>query len=296
MEFFTFFRRKVLRPAWEFSTQGVLWRLHPAPESTFVGEERDPVSRAAALFCLDGKTGKLLWRGEEQSGGWWTGVSGIFRGVLLLHGFATPELPEEKRIIALDMRTGKVLWRNEDVTFLGVKEGEVVASRRIPGGTEITRLSLRGGVVEGRVSAEEERGLLQRADVDERGDGDARYPVMIGEEEARALPGLARFIPRGAGPMEFLELESAFVLGQAVADAAATPAKPSFTRCVTVIEKGTGRLLYRVTVDRSLPFVPRGSFMARERVLYCIREKKTITAVAMRAPRQLSSPTSSEIR
>jgi hypothetical protein len=285
MQSFSFFRRKGLRPSWEFSTQGVLWRLHPAPGSTFIGEERDPASRCAALFCLDGVTGKPRWRVDERAEGWWTGVSGIFRGVLLLHGFATPELPEEKKIIALDLQTGRELWRNDEWTFLGVRDGVVIASRRVPGGSVVARLSLRGGVVEGQASPNGERDLLQGLDEDERADSNALYPVALSTEEIRALPGFAGVIPAAADSVEYLELETAVAAGYAVADAGSTPAAPSFTRSIAVVEKSTGRTLYHATLDRSLPFVSQGSFMARGNVLYCIREKKTITAVAMRAPR-----------
>jgi hypothetical protein len=296
MQFFTLFRRKGLRPSWEFSTQGVLWRLHPAPGSTFIGEERDPGSHSAALFCLDGLTGKLRWRLEEGAEGWWTGVSGIFRGVLLLHGFATPELPEERKIIALDVQTGKELWRNDEWAFLGVRDGKVIASRRVPGGRAVARLSLRGGAVEKEVSPDGELHPLQGSDEDERADNNALYPAALSTEEIRTLPGLAEIIPAAADSVEYLELQTAIAASYAVADAGSTPATPSFTRSVAVVEKGTGRALYHAVLDHALPFVPRGSFMARGNVLYCIREKKMITAVAMRAPRQLSPPTSSASR
>jgi hypothetical protein len=296
MQFFTFFRRKGLRPSWEFSAQGVLWRLHPAPGSTFIGEERDPASHSAALFCLDGMTGKLRWRGDMRDEGWWTGISGIFRGVLLLHGFATPELPEEKKIIALEMATGKELWRNDEFTFLGVRDGAVIASRRVPGGAVVARLSLRGGVPEELASQNAERQFQRGAEEDERADTDAKYPAVLHAEDARRFPGLAGIVPAAADPVEFLALEAAVVVGYAVPDEGSSPASPLFTRSVAVVDRGTGRVLYRATLDRSLPFVPQGSFMARGEVLYCIREKKTITAIALRAPRKPSSPTSSASR
>ena len=296
MQFFTFFRGKGLRPSWEFTTHGVLWRLHPAPGSTFIGEERDPASHSAALFCLDGLTGKVRWRGDMRAEGWWTGVSGIFRGVLLLHGFATPELPEEKKIIALELESGKELWRNDEFTFLGVRDGAVIASRRVPGGTVVARLSLRGGVVEEPVSQTVERQFQRGAEEDERADAEAKYPAVLHREDARTFPGLAGIVPAAADPVEFLALEGAVVVGYAVPDEGSTPASPSFTRSVAVVDRGTGRVLYRATLDRSLPFVPQGSFMARGDFLYCIREKKTITAVAIRAPRKLSPPTSSTSR
>lgn len=291
MQFFTFFRRKSLRPSWEFSTQGVLWRLHPAPGSKFVGEERDLASRTATFFCLDAETGVPLWRGEKFGDGWWTGLSGIFRGVLLLHGFATPDLPEEKKIIAVDLLSGRELWRNDEFTFLGVKDGIVIGSRRTQRGREIARMTLLDGSIEGVVGPEEGPFLPREADDDERGGGDTRYPVTIEAAEGQSLP--MRDLLRGArpdlaneGPLEYLEHGAAVVFGHAVAEASAGSGTAAFASLLTVVEKATGRTLYRDTLERSLPFPARGSIMMRGRFLYYIRDRRTITAVAMHSSRQ----------
>lgn len=291
MPFSKFFRRKGLRPSWEFSTEGILWRLHPAPGPKFVGEERNLTSRTATFFCLDALTGKPSWRGREYGDGWWTGLSGIYHGVILFHGFATPELPEAKKIIAVDLLSGRELWRNEELTFLGVKEGDVIASRQTPRGRETLRASLVKGSIEGIVEPEEARQLLLDPDEDERGSGDTRFPVLIGAA-GRLDPPIVDLL-RNAGaeparetPLQYLDHDHTVVIGHVIADAAKGMETPVFAAFVTVVEKSTGLTLYRDRLDNALPFPPQGSFMTRGKFLYYIRNRKTITAVAIQMSRQ----------
>jgi hypothetical protein len=257
----------------------------------FVGEERNLTSRTATFFCLDALTGKPLWRGRVYGDGWWTGLTGIHRGVILFHGFATPELPEEKKIIAVDLLSGLELWRNEELTFLGVKEGEVIASRQTPRGRETLRVSLEKGNVEGMVEPEDARLLLLVPDEDERGSGDTRFPVLIGAA-GRLDPPIVDLL-RNAGaepvhgtPVEYLDQDHTAVIGHVIADKATESETPVFAAFVTVVEKSTGDTLYRDQLDNALPFPPQGSFMTRGKFLYYIRNRKTITAVAIQTSRQ----------
>jgi outer membrane protein assembly factor BamB len=133
---------RTLHKTWTYSAGSYIWRVLPTSEGLFIGEERDPAARKASFFCLDAANGKVLWHHIPLGDGWWTGFAAAAQGVLLLHGYASPDLPQHLKIFAVDVRTGTPLWSNGSVTFAGVHRNEVHAAT--PTG-ELVVLDLKNG-------------------------------------------------------------------------------------------------------------------------------------------------------
>src|SRR5689334_20968235 len=91
-------RRKV---EWSYSTKGYLWRLVPSENGLFVIEDRDVESRKVTFACLDRQTGTVLWQGLALSEQWWITVDRIHNDLLFLHEYASPDMPEQKKIYAI---------------------------------------------------------------------------------------------------------------------------------------------------------------------------------------------------
>jgi len=96
-----------------------------------VGEARDQDQKLVSFFALNAQSGVPLWRDLRLDEPWWAGIEAASDGVVLLHRFATPDMPQHKGILALDLKSGAQLWENRDVTFWFIRDGSVVAHRAV---------------------------------------------------------------------------------------------------------------------------------------------------------------------
>ena len=136
-----------LKSSWNYISRSQIWRLVPSGESRIVGEERDAGSKAVSFFCLDLQSGKPLWRDKAFDQEWWSGIEAVGEGVMLLHGFATPELPGHRGITAVHIDRGHEIWKAPDLVFVGLHGTNVIASRGEVAGTSVVELDLFSGVV-----------------------------------------------------------------------------------------------------------------------------------------------------
>ena len=80
-------------------------------------EARDQEAKQAKFNALDSTTGIPFWRDLVLDEPWWVGIEDVASDVLLLHKFASPDMPQHQGIIAIGLRTGKLLWSNDELTY-----------------------------------------------------------------------------------------------------------------------------------------------------------------------------------
>ena len=136
-----------LKPFWEFTTQGTLWRMLVSDGGLFVGEDRDTETKRVSFFCVEHETGKILWRNVQFQEQWWIGIETIHKGVVFFHEFASPDMPGHKKIFTSEISTGKILWSNEELEFLFAHEGCVYATKIEYGLRQFYELDLYTGAV-----------------------------------------------------------------------------------------------------------------------------------------------------
>ena len=157
-------KRGGLRPSWEFTTQGDIWRLHPASGGRLVGEERDAVRKAVSFFCLDLTAGKPMWAGRNFGEPWWTGIEAVHEETVIIHGFATPDLPEHRGVAAVDLVTGDLLWQDAAIAYWGATGDCVYAGRVARGGMISEEIEIRTGRVGRELGSGDEEDALCRPD------------------------------------------------------------------------------------------------------------------------------------
>ncbi len=123
------FQTNKIKPTWHYKASGVIWRLVPTSSGKLIGESRNLEKKEASFFCLNRKTGEVLWEGATFGEQWWIDIEAVHEDTLLLHKFATPELPEHQSIIAVDVLAGTRLWQNDEVKLEAVTERALYASR-----------------------------------------------------------------------------------------------------------------------------------------------------------------------
>jgi hypothetical protein len=117
------FRDKQLIPNWSYSCVHTFWRLKTSLDGFIVGEDRNTLQKTVSFFCINEKTGEVLWKNRVFDEKWWLSFEIIYDGVIFFHEYSSPDLPEPKKIIAVDIHTGNILWENPDYKLLFAYSG-----------------------------------------------------------------------------------------------------------------------------------------------------------------------------
>ncbi len=276
------FRRRKLELSWEYKAEGIIWRLHPAGGGLILGEERNIESRTATFFCVD-QSG-TLWKRKNFGEQWWTGIETVHRGVLFLYGFATPDLPGRRGITAVDCSTGELLWINNDLTFIAAAGNAVYASRDEIDGPVVFEVDIRTGSQVREVG----RGSDAVLQVSRTGDDvdDTEYPQVLLDEDVSPLSALVRKLSAQAAvgwPVEYGERGPFLVVVYHRGKISGRDETPPYIRELDVVDRASETRMMHFTLDGAVSSPAYGSFLVHNGVLYFVRERKTLTAVPLRA-------------
>jgi hypothetical protein len=245
-----------------------------------IGEERDTDAKTVSFFSVD-RSG-TLWRGKSFGEQWWTGIEAVSRGVLFLHGFATPDLPGRKGITAVDCGTGDLLWKNMDLTFIAASGSSVYASQEAPVEPVVAEFNHRTGE---RVREIGRGGAAVRQVP--RGDEipeNVEYPQVLLDDDASPVAAIVRKFSAPALPersVEYGEHGSFLVIVHDRGDAPAPDGRTTYTRVLDVLERATGNQAMHVTLEQSVTSPAFGTFLVRGDMLYYVRQRKSLTAVEL---------------
>jgi len=281
MDLSRLFRREALSVAWRQQVKGVLWRVLPDHEGGLIGEERDPAARSVSFFRVRVSSGDVVWRDVTAPGGWWTGIECVAQGTLLIHGFASPDLPGHRGLTALDLRTGASLWSDEDVVFVAAVDGVVYglggrSDRRGLVGRNLTTGALidEGPVDEGRL-----QDLVRRWQAETPSPVALPEPVEVGKDEhaiaSRLLAGAA-MVESG---LETLRFGGMTVTAHHERAQAVRPGRPVYRRVLSVFGGEGATPAYREILDDDLTMpAPEAFFMIGQTLLF-VKGRRTLCAV-----------------
>jgi hypothetical protein len=139
-------RRRLSGTAWEYHSEFAIWRIYPTGSIWIAFEERDTEKKKATFSCLNRLTGEVAWSGQFLSD-WWVGVEAVTGEALILHGFATPDMPMHKGITVIDLPSGTLLWEHPDFSFEACGEDAVIGSLGPHGRKHYTAMEVKSGQV-----------------------------------------------------------------------------------------------------------------------------------------------------
>jgi hypothetical protein len=269
-----------LESAWKYDVKGVIWRIHPTSQGVLMGEERRIDQKKALFFCLDCQNGRELWQQPSPGDAWWIGIETVCRDTVFFHGFATPNLPLHRGVIALDVLTGNKLWEDKELEFVGSADDFVVGSQETSAGRSLVVLDRRSGT---RRNDQEASDLLAQRLNREEAEGEIKFPVPLNQLDDQVVAAI-----RGssgtdalAGPVEIVEDKGLIVFDHNEVSTAGAPRSPLFSSMIAVVERATGALLYRDTVCSVAAAVIPELFFVQHDVLYYIKERQTLIAVRL---------------
>jgi hypothetical protein len=122
--------RTILKPAWRYRVDGYLWLFRMNAGGRIAGETRHQERREASYFCLDERTGRVLWERVHLDEPWWVGLEDLDDTRVYLHRYRKPDMPQHLGVTAVDCETGRVAWEKPDVIFQFVDRGLVYVARQ----------------------------------------------------------------------------------------------------------------------------------------------------------------------
>jgi hypothetical protein len=273
-------------PTWKYRARGTIWRLIPTNSGKFVGEEREPEQRQTTFFCLSQTSGEVLWHNVGYSERWWIGIEAVHRNVVILHGFAKPDMPEHKGIIAVDLLTGTTLWTNDECKFLIAEGDGVFVSKPALEGEVILELEHQSGAIlrswgsNGQVIREARtRNALHASNT-------PAFPVPLdslddGEVEVANLVRKHCADKPIVGRVELLDREQAVVVNFHERMNREEESVLHLKNTLMVLGRASGTVLFRETLDENVQGTAPDSFFVYGDMLYYIKNRNTLTAVRM---------------
>jgi outer membrane protein assembly factor BamB len=267
---------EVGRNFWDFKASGIIWKVLPCSGRLIVGEERDPVKKTVSLFCVALDDGSVRWKGRKLGEDWWTGIETIHRGVIIVHEYPVPSMPEHRNIIAIDASSGERIWENRDLAFAFASGGTVCGSRELFDRRVFFEVDIVTGEV-GRELTAHEAG--QRRDSADEGWGmDVGIPAPSGD-----LPGPVRAaFPPGADLIAGETLMCNDIeISNCYESRTDGGARRTLREHIFALDSRTGAVLHRDVVCDGLS-VPAGTtfFRAEARVLY-VKDRGTLRSFAL---------------
>ena len=274
----------MLKPLWQFTVRGTLWRVTLDSRCHLVGEERDVQQKRTSYFCLECGTGAVRWRDRRFGEDWWIGIEACSGGVLYLHGYATPDLPGHRGIIAVDVRMGEVLWADEQLTLLTASQEKLYAVRSGTTGNQVSELDPRSGKLRTSYAADD-RHLLSLRSAAADSSGEAAVPIPLPEGKA-GQGSVVRLVWERSGSaaemIRYIDHPATPVITSSVRCTAKPGDAASCDRVLEVIYRDSGDLLFTETLSTDTRWPVEETVFLLQDTLYYVKDQKTLAAVSLR--------------
>ena len=269
-------QRHKLKPTWRFKAAGVLWRVVPTPSGNLIGEARNLQEKRVGFFCLNQKTGKVLWEEKTFGEQWWIGIEALVADTLFLHRYTTPELPEHQGLIAVDVQSGNELWRNNDVRFVAAQGERVRVLRRGREGGETVHLECRtGNIVEGTADPATEAPSSQ-----------STFPELVFDVFASDSPNSQTIRKhcderRLVGPVEYLATLRYLILCYHERKDTSSHDQLILDTIVKILDREDGTVRFAETIHQNASAVVPENFFVENHMLVFIHERSTLSAIEL---------------
>jgi hypothetical protein len=282
MKLFSLFKDGKIKPAWQFEALGQVWRILFSGSGRIVGEDRDEGKKEVTFFCLDEAKGEVLWKDVAFEERWWIGIETFYGGIVYLHEYIKPDLPQHKKIIALDLESGKLLWRNDELEPLFVAGGKFIAVRssfekRIlyelnPATGEIER-----ELLEGSEDFDTARG---RSDTSQR---DFVFPEIfeVGVEHEKELKGIIQChcdFRKLVGSIEYIHNAGLLFFNYHEQIGFSSTEQPVLNNVFKVINTNKNRVVHSEVLNEKASAPTPDSFFFKGAQLFYIKDERLLVA------------------
>jgi len=253
---------------------------------TLILEERDLAAKEMRLTSIDAETGTIVWSTDRFRDRWWLSIETLHGNVLFLHEYATPDMPDHKKVIALNLLDGTQVWSNEEMKFLFAHGRSVYVSKDTYDGRTFHELDVASGEILREVD-DATVGALRPAGESSSG---IEFPVALTEggndapEDSAAIRSVIGARPV-AGEVEYIDAEGRRLIGwheRITPDDPSSPLRHRFT----IVEKTKQSVLYEDDIDARVSVPIPDLFIRRNDMVYYIKDKNSLCAVRLATARR----------
>jgi hypothetical protein len=282
MRLFSLLKNEKIKPAWQFRSVGQLWRILFSESGRIVGEDRDEDKKEVTFFCLDEVSGEVLWSGVELEERWWIGIEAFYDGIVYLHEYIKPDLPQHKKIIALDLKSGKLLWRNDELEPLFVAGAKFYAARSSFEKRVLYELNPATGEIERELSEEDEdlNPAQRQLGI---GHQDFVFPEVFeaGVERESELKGIFQLhcdFRKLVGSVEYVYRSGLLFFNYHERTDSSSTDQPVLKNLFKVVNMNKNRVLHSEVLNESAFAPTPDSFFLKGAQLFYIKDKKLLVA------------------
>jgi hypothetical protein len=282
MRLFSLFKDGKIKPAWKFQAAGQLWRILFSESGRIVGEDRDEGKKEVTFFCLDEVSGKVLWKDVAFEERWWIGIETFYHGIVYLHEYIKPDLPQHKKIIAVDLESGTILWKNDELEPLFVAGEKFFAVRSSFEKRVLYELNPVTGEIGGEFSEDDEGfETAQRRLSPSR--QDFVFPEIFesGVEHENELKDSIQShcdFRKLVGSIEYIYHASLLFFNYHERAGSSSSDQPALNNVFKVVNTNKNRLLHSEVLNENASAPTPDSFFLKGSQLFYIKDKKLLAA------------------
>jgi hypothetical protein len=275
-------KKQKLTPSWQYGVDGQIWRLLPSAQGFLIGEERNASTMSASFFCIDQGSGDVRWEKLQVDEKWWVGLEDMYGNTVFLHGYASPDWPVHKGIIAIDISSGSQRWSNNDVRFLFAMNDAVYAVKETFEELTFVKLDITDGSVLEEIQREQINVLQSdRQNIEIAG---VTYPVPGSEPIVERIRSTGVFHPEHPETtvsfLEYLELGNIMIAAY-YQNLTTSESTPVYRLSLAVIDQQRNEALYHdvMNIHTSVPHPE--TFFVMNGIVHYVKEKKVIIAIPL---------------
>ncbi|TAK55614.1 MAG: DUF4905 domain-containing protein [Bacteroidetes bacterium] len=276
MNLLKIFERPKLHASWSYQTEGVIWRVLPSA-SVLIGEERNLDSKQVSFFCLDATTGTPLWEHLTFDEQWWISIEHVHNNVLFFHEFATPDLPDHKKIRAVQLDSGKTLWTNDEVQFAFAQGTSVYVTKTGFEDRHYFEADLLTGVITREISYEE---FAKLQSTSEPNDTDLTFSETYDGTQSwmSLLKGAIVKSLQNSVQTDYIEYGELFIFSIYLAESPTNANVQTYNQQLIIVDK-TGKQMFHEMLNTGMMYPVPDTLVCRGDMVYYIKNKTTLSAV-----------------
>jgi hypothetical protein len=282
MKRFIFGRPPALDCRWSFEAPGDIWRIIPTASGQILGEVRLHQDKRVSFFCLEEKGGATLWEDRRFDEPWWIGIEAVFDGVLILHTYEKPDMPQHRDMIAVDLLTGGDLWKIKDVTYWFVAGSSVYSYRQQFESKAVYEHDIRTGeLVRSFDESLPEFSAIRLKAQESFQTGPLTLPAPYAAGEDLMVDGQTeRWIPPeslGMG-VESLRHDDYLLMSYYEAKVRTRSGRPELDNSLRIVDLTKGTLIHDEILASSVPAPVPDTFFVREGKVISIKDLRSLRA------------------
>jgi hypothetical protein len=269
-------KKTAVRKKWSFTSVPLLWRVLYDGPNFIVGECRDGERKTASFFSIDAASGAVYWHEKQLTEPWWVGIEAVVNGIVLFHGYASPDRPEHKGIEACDAISGATLWSNPDLSFWFIAGDKICAYRDF----FEKRVSYLLDRPSGEILEEEiDAAALRKAENGNGTAGDIQVPDVL--EASAESAHVTKILGKNwekiiSETIEYIENKDYWITGFYIQEK-----QQKVTPLMAIVEKETGDIVYSMKLGENVPAPFPGLFFMAQGTVYCIERQHTLHAIEL---------------